>query len=111
MSKFVKTLSASDASIKTARAQMLADTTVLEVESLISGLKREVNQLKNRIVQLTDLAPDNTYSLRPGGKDYDPVKWVNQLHQTKLDLKLKEIELTEAESIKSEWFDDEPNMV
>ena len=107
MSKFAKTLSASDSSIKAARAQMLADTTVLEVDSLISNLKREVNQLKNKIVQLTDLAPDNTYSLRPGGKDYDPVKWVSQLHQCKLDLKLKEIELTEAEAIKSEWFDDE----
>lgn len=107
MNKFAKTLSASDKSIKEARAQMLADTTILEVEAKCSSLKREVNSLKNKITQLTDLAPDNTYSLRPGGKDYNPVKWIEELHQTKLDLKLKAIELEVAEEIKAEWFSDE----
>jgi outer membrane protein TolC len=107
MNKFAKTLSASDKSIKEARAQMLADTTILEVDAKVSNLKREVNSLKNKITQLTDLAPDNTYSLRPGGKDYNPVKWIEELHQAKLDLKLKAIELEVAEEIKSEWFSDE----
>lgn len=102
--KFVQNLAMSNKGIKQQRAEMLADTTILEVDSLISGLKREVNQLKNKIVQLTDLAPDNSYSLRPGGADYDPVKWVAELHQTKIDLSLKEIELKVAEDIKTEWF-------
>jgi hypothetical protein len=106
MNKFAKTLSASDKSIKEARAQMLADTTILEVDAKVSGLKRELNTLKNKITQLTDLAPDNTYSLRPGGKDYNPVKWIEELHQTKMDLKLKTIELEIAEEIKKEWFDE-----
>lgn len=107
MNKFAQTLSASDKSIKAARAQMLADTTVLEVDAKVSGLKRELNTLKNKITQLTDLAPDNTYSLRPGGKDYNPIKWVDELHTTKMDLKLKTIELEIAEEIKKEWFGDE----
>ena len=106
MNKFSKTLSASDKTIKEARAQMLSDTTILEVDAKVSGLKRELNTLKNKITQLTDLAPDNTYSLRPGGKDYNPVKWIEELHQTKMDLKLKTIELEIAEEIKKEWFDE-----
>lgn len=104
MNKFAQTLSSSDKSIKQARAQMLSDTTVLEVEAKVSNLKREVNTLKNKITSLTDLAPDNTYSLRPGGKDYNPVKWVDELHQTKIDLRLKVIELEVAEEIYTEWF-------
>ena len=106
MNKFSKTLSASDKTIKEARAQMLSDTTILEVDAKVSGLKRELNTLKNKITQLTDLAPDNTYSLRPGGKDYNPVKWIEELHQAKMDLKLKTIELEIAEEIKKEWFEE-----
>ncbi len=107
MSKFVSTLSSSNQEIKEARAQMIGDETVLEVTQFVNGLKKERMLLKNKIVKLTDLAPDNSYSLRPGGKDFNAAKWVQELHQTKMDLKLKEIELAEAESILNEWFTEE----
>lgn len=105
--KFVKSLAQSNDKIKEARAQMLADDTLLEVDTLISNLKRKVNSLKSTINNLTDLAPDNTYSLRPGGKDYNPLKWVTELHQATLDLKIAEIEYDAAVSIKTEWFTNE----
>jgi len=41
MSKFIKDLSASNDQIKKSRAKMLADSTVLEVESFIQSLKKE----------------------------------------------------------------------
>ena len=104
MNKFAETLTSSNETIKESRAQMLADETVLEVEALVSSLKKEKLQLKNKIVKLTDLAPDNTYSLRPGGADFDAFQWVAELYQTGLDLKLKEIELAEAKAILKEWF-------
>lgn len=107
MSKFVTMLSASNQDIKSSRAEMIAEETVIEVNQFVSILKKEKMLLKNKIVKLTDLAPDNTYSLRPGGKDFNPTKWVQELHQTKMDLKLKEIELAEAESILTEWFSEE----
>lgn len=107
MSKFVKTLSASNQEIKEARAEMIAEETVIEVQQFVSNLKKEKLQLKNKITKLTDLAPDNSYSLRPGGKDFDAAKWVKELHQAKMDLKLKEIALAEAEGIMNEWFEDE----
>jgi hypothetical protein len=104
MSKFVKTLSASNAEIKEARAKMLADTTVLEVESFVQALKKEKLELQNKLANLTDLAPDNTYSLRPGSKDFDAKLWVRELHSTRMEITLKEMELEEAQAIYNEWF-------
>ena len=106
MSKFVETLSASNQTIKEARAEMIAEETVIEVQQFVSNLKKEKLQLKNKITKLTDLAPDNSYSLRPGGKDFNSAQWVQELHKAKMDLKLKEIALAEAEGIMTEWFGD-----
>ena len=107
MSKFVKTLSASNAEIKEARAKMLADTTVLEVESFVQALKKEKLELQNKLANLTDLAPDNSYSLRPGSKEFDAKLWVRELHATRMEITLKEMELEEAQAIYDEWFGEE----
>ncbi len=102
--KFAKTLAASNGDIKALRAQQLSEQTVIEVEAFLQNLKREKAQLNTRITNLTDLAPDNTYSLRPGAKDFDAVAWIKELHKTRMDLNLKAIELEEAEAIFNEWF-------
>lgn len=57
------------------------------------------------ISKLTDLAPDTSYSLKPGGDKFDAATWVEQLHKTKLKLSLKEIELKSAQEIVNEWFE------
>lgn len=104
MNKFSDMLSASNTDIKTARAQALAESTVLEVEAFISSLKRERNVLNTKLTNLTDLAPDNTYSLRPGSKDFDAARWVKELHTTRMDLSLLDIKIKEADAIFNEWF-------
>lgn len=104
MSKFVNMLSASDSAIKETRAKQLAEDTILEVDAFITSLRRELSKLNNKLTSLTDLAPDNTYSLRPGSKDFDASKWMNELHETKMEIKLKTIELEVANEIKNEWF-------
>lgn len=104
MNKFSSMLSASDKSIKEARAKALGEETQLEVDAFITNLRREKGKLNNKINDLTDLAPDNTYSLRPGTKGFDAAKWMAELHQTRMDIALKEIEITEAEAIHAEWF-------
>jgi len=107
MGKFKNELSASDKTIKEKRAKMLEDTTVIEVESFLQNLKREKLLLNNKLNNLTDLAPDNTYSLRPGSKDFNAGEWVKELHSTKMEIALKDVELSEAQSIYDEWFSDE----
>ena len=107
MSKFAKQLSASNKDIKGQRAEMLAQEVGLEADDLVRGLKKEKIALTNKIMRLTDLAPDSKDSLRPASKDFDAKTWVRELHQAKMDLKLKDIELKEAEAICTEWFSDE----
>jgi hypothetical protein len=65
--------------------------------------------LKTKINKLTDLAPENTTSLRPGHPDFEPSEWVSNLHQYRMDLALKEVELTEAQAIYDEFFGEEPS--
>jgi len=104
MNKFVKTLSASDANIKETRATILAEQASIEADTLVQNLKKEKLSLQSKISQMTDLAPESTFSLRPGGDNFDAAKWVKELHKTRLELKLKEVELAEAETIRNEWF-------
>lgn len=107
MSKFAQMLSADSSATLGNRAKNLADAAVLEVESFIANLRKEKLQLNSKLNDLTDLAPENTYSLRPGGADFNAAKWVAELHRTKMDLALKEVQLVEAQSIYDEWFADE----
>ena len=102
--KFVSTLTASDASIKATRAKQLSESASIETEALVSGLRREKLALESKISAMTDLAPDNSFSLRPGAPDFNAAKWVKELHEARMDLKLKQIELDEANSIYTEWF-------
>lgn len=107
MSKFAKMLSADSSATLGTRAKNLADSAVLEVESFIANLRKEKLQLNTKLNDLTDLAPENTYSLRPGSKDFNAAKWVAELHKTKMDIALKEVELKEAQAIYDEWFGEE----
>lgn len=102
--KFSTTLSASNKDIKSARAEMLSEEVALEVSTFVQGLKKEKLSLRNKVTRLTDLAPDSKDSLRPASKDFNPTAWVQELHQAKMDLKLKDIELKEAQEIEKEWF-------
>lgn len=108
MSKFANMLSADSSATLGNRAKNLADSAVLEVESFIANLRKEKLQLNSKLNDLTDLAPENTYSLRPGSADFNPAKWVRELHQTRMDIALKEVELAEAQAIYDEWFAETP---
>jgi hypothetical protein len=104
MNKFVTTLSASDASIKTSRATIISEQAEIEVQTMVQNLKKEKLSLQNKIAQMTDLSPEETTSLRPGGKNFDAAAWAKNLHTAKMQLKLKQIELDEAQGIYNEWF-------
>lgn len=111
MSKFVRDLTASDKTIKETRAKALAEDTLLEVDAFISNLRRQKSKLNSKLNDLTDLAPDNTYSLRPGAKGFDAAKWVAELHQVRMELAVKVVELEEAQFIYDTYFGDDEDEV
>ena len=104
--KFTQNLSASDSTIKETRASNLSQLASLEASGLVDKLKKEKLNLEFKINNLVDMAPETSDSLRPGAKNFDATKWVSELHSLKMQIKLKGIELAEAEAIVKEWFTD-----
>lgn len=102
--KFATSIAASDKTIKEARAAIVAKSGKRAAENKVRSIEDSVDALETTIMNLTDLAPDTTYSLRPGGKDFDAEGWVEKLHSSTLDLELQKIELKVAEDILKEWF-------
>ena len=102
-SKFGAMITASDKSIKEARAVIIVKAGRRAAENKVRSIEDEVDSLETTILNLTDLAPDTTFSLKPG-KDFDAESWVNKLHEATLDLELKKIELKAAQDIVKEWF-------
>lgn len=107
MSKFTKMISASNSATLASRASDLEEDVVNELTAFITNLKRDRAKIKSTINKLTDLAPENTTSLRPGHPDFVASKWVAELHQSRMDLALKDVELKEAQAIYDEYFGEE----
>lgn len=104
MNKFVQTLSAENKDIKVTRATNLSNKVKTELTDLINDLTKVKTNLETDLLNLTDLAPDNSYSLKPGGENFDAKEWVRKVHGIKVELKMNKVELDTANEIKEEWF-------
>lgn len=104
VSKFEAKLSASDKTIKRDRAAIIAKSSRRSAENKVRAVEDEINALEITILNLTDLAPDTTYSLRPGGNDFKSDEWFDKLYEATLDLELKTVELDVAKRLLDEWF-------
>lgn len=110
MSLFTNKITAGNTGILADRARNLAEQAKLEQETLVGNKKREVLRLEQELDKLTDLAPDNTTSLTPGGKDFNAADWVGKLHNVKIKLIEAQVHLQAAEETLATWFseDDKP---
>lgn len=108
MSKFKANLVKDAKGIKEQRASIIENSARKAQENLVRTLTDELDLLNEKLLNLEDMSPDNTYSLRPTGKDFDPRRWVNELQNTKIAILNKEIEITVAKTTMTEWFVDEP---
>ena len=104
VSKFVATLTSSNDGIKQQRANSLKLGTELEAKTLVQNLTRELLTIRNQIDKLSDLGPTTIMELTVGGVDFDATKWVKEMHDLKLDERVKVIELEAAEELYNEWF-------
>lgn len=101
--KFTSMLSASNEGIKAERARILGNQASISAGRLVTDLQDQVLVLENKVYEMTDFAPESADSLRPGA-GFNAATWIKDLHKTRLDLRLKRIELDEAEQIYNEWF-------
>lgn len=104
--KFTSMLSASNEGIKAERARILGSQASISAGRLVTDLQDQVLVLENRVYEMSDFAPESTDSLRPA-HNFNAATWIKELHKTRLDLRLKKIELREAEEIYAEWFSEE----
>jgi hypothetical protein len=102
--KFITKLSSSPEAVIASRAKILAQQAASKATGLVTKLDEERLDLELKILTLTDLAPETSFSMVPGGVNFDATKWIADLHKTTLALKMKNIELEAAQEIVDEWF-------
>ena len=111
MNLFKKNITANSDSVKGKRADLLASATERQQRNLISELEQKIDDHEMKLQQLTDIAPENTYSLKPGGDNFDPNKWVREQHQIVLELYALNVELEIANKVYGKWFEEDKDSV
>lgn len=104
MNKFEKTLSGNSKDVLGDRSKNLSNSVISEMDAIVIDLKRRKNNLETEVVNLTDLAPENSYSLRPGTANFSAKEWASKMQATKLSIAQVDVELAVANSIIEEWF-------
>lgn len=67
MNKFAKNISGSSSTLSE-RAAIVASTAKRAQEDLVREFEGKVDDLKLRVIQMCDISPDNTQSLKPSGQ-------------------------------------------
>lgn len=107
MNKFITGLVQDTSGIKKQKAIAVGKETADAQIDLIRLLEKRKREIENKLLDLTDLSPENTFDLRPTKKDFNATAWVQNLQELKLQLLEVEIELQVAEETQSEWFADD----
>jgi hypothetical protein len=106
MNKFTKLISNNGEETLVRRSNSLAQNAEIAQQNLLNSLKQKKAELELKIMDLTDLAPEDKDSLRPGGNNWNPNTWAHELQQSKQDLYFLEIQIKLAEDTFKEFFTD-----
>lgn len=104
MNKFQKLIADNSSATLQRRSGALATQAEIAQQTIVNTLKNQVSELKLKVVNLTDFAPETTDSLKVGDKDWNPSKWATDLQKTKWELYLAEKQLEIAEATYKEYF-------
>lgn len=104
MNKFTELISNNTSSTLTRRASSIATAAEIAQQNIVNQLKQKKSEVELQIINLTDLAPESSDSLRPGDKDWDAKEWALQLQEAKQTLYNINIQLKLAEETYNEYF-------
>jgi len=107
MNKFISTLTASNKSIKEARAKMVSEDAIDAQAELVRDLKKDKRELERKLMQLSDMSPDSELSLKVVKDTFNAKEWAKTIQTTKVDLANKTVEIELAEETYKEWFGEE----
>lgn len=111
MGKFLDKMTQNGDGTLLARATQINTQAALAVDRRIANLKTEQAELKLKLEDLTDFAPETTQSLRPGVANWDPERWADNILNVKTRLYENAIRLQIAEQTKAEFFGEEATEV
>jgi hypothetical protein len=107
MGKFLSKMTQNGDGTLMARARQIDTQAAIEVDNIIAELKSEQAELKLKLEDLTDFAPETTQSLRPGVANWNPKTWARNIITVKTRLYENAIQLQIAEQTKDEFFGEE----
>lgn len=107
MTKFKNQLCQSAEGIKAQRATFLEECATAEQNRLIQELEDQRRALTSKMMALTDIFPDSTFSTLAAKQDFDAKTWVHDIQDLKVELATNAIELKLARETSLEWFTEE----
>jgi hypothetical protein len=93
---FISTLLRDNKTIKRDRAQNIIDDTKLVYGRKVQDIEMQVSRLKRQMEGMLDLSPDNSLSLVPSAKNYDPLAFADEDLKLGVDLRNLEIKFEVA---------------
>lgn len=109
MNKFIENLKKSSTQIRTTHAIMAGEDAKDAQEDLIRKLRKQKRDLERKYENLTDISRDSEISLKVAKDQFDPMEWVKDLQQIKIDIKMITFELKIADETLAEWFVEKDN--
>lgn len=106
MNKFQKLMSDTSNGTLERRSEAISSQAEIAQQTVVNTIKNQISELRIKISNLTDFAPNSTDSLQPGKADWNPTEWATALQRTKWDLYLAEQQLKLAEETYDEFFKD-----
>lgn len=107
MNKFKKLLSQGNDGIYERRVDALATQAEIAQQAIVNKLKQEKSKLEIELINLTDLSPETSDSLRPGSKNWNAQEWAKNVQRVKQELHTIGIQLDLAEETYEEYFGEE----
>lgn len=106
MNKLERMLSADNKAVISARAKNAMEEISAEMATAIANLEKDKREFVKKLTNITDIGPDNTTSLRVVDEGFDACSWLKEIHNLKMDIRLKDIEIKVAKEMSDEWLID-----
>ena len=101
--KFIQNIVNSETTLSN-RAALIEKQASAAQQNIVTGLELKVMELESKVQSLLDFAPDSSYSLKPSNKDFNASAWVQELQDTKMEIKKYSDVLALAQSVQADLF-------
>lgn len=103
-SQFQSMLEKSHKEIRGQRASLLSKDAERKMRKQVESKEEKVEDLEMKVLNLSDLSPDSTTTLKVTKSGFDAKSWAEQLIETKVELHLAKKELEIAQETYDSFF-------